>query len=146
MTLRLRPIDPNNELQTFQAGHRSATMTVREISWKDRARRKDGRAFIWDAPTPEESHGMARPPYSMKGDDLANDKLWRKYNHIEVANQRAVLMRALDLAGFKPTRVVWNDKAGCPCGCSKGFNLRGFDLDLYINVLKAAPAAQGVAA
>jgi hypothetical protein len=122
-------------------------MTVREIPYKDlRKGRHDGRAFIWDAPTPEESHGMARPPYSMKGDDLANDALWRKYNHIEVANQRAVLMTALTLAGFKPTRVVWNDKAGCSCGCSKGFNLRGLDLDLYINVLKAAPAAQGVAA
>lgn len=145
MTARLRPIDPSQDDQRFTLGTATAKFSVSVISERDR-RRSNGVAYLWGVPGPAETHGMVQPPHSIKGDDAANDAAWRKFNAQEIANQRAFLMRALDLAGFKPTRVVWSRKAGCGCGCSPGFILRGFDLDISITVLKTEPAVQGVAA
>jgi hypothetical protein len=57
------------------------------------------------------------PPYSVKGDDLANDKAWRKYNKMESDLARA----AIDAVFPEFGKSLFSRKAGCSCPCSPGF-------------------------
>lgn len=72
------------------------------------------------------------PPYSLKGEDAANDAAWRKYNREEVRLQKALAERGL--AALKQTEgfrlfgsgeLRFSRKAGCSCGCSPGMLLDG---------------------
>ena len=69
---------------------------------------------------------MDTPPYgSMRGDGSPEDKLWTRYNRLEVREMRAKLNRAMlvlsaaDGHGGGPW--AFSRKAGCSCGCSPGF-------------------------
>ena len=81
---------------------------------------------------PEEIHGSGftcRPEYSIKGEDPANDKLWKKYNRYEVAMQKKLIQKAIELEMI-PADVldglVFSRKAGCQCGCSPGWKSRDY--------------------
>lgn len=72
------------------------------------------RAYVW---YPTEQFCGEAPPFSMKGEDPANDKAWRAYNKREVAVMRDILA----LLGVDTTEWSFSRKAGCGCGCSPGF-------------------------
>jgi hypothetical protein len=91
---------------------------------------------------PEDIHGSGftnRPEYSIKGEDLAKDKLWKKYNRFEVATQKKLIQKAIDL-GMIPVDVLegltFSRKAGCACGCSPGWKSRDYRRrDVWINLV-----------
>ena len=81
---------------------------------------------------PEDIHGSGftcRPEYSRKGDDPINDKLWRKYNKMEVALQKKLIQKAIELEMI-PENVLedltFSRKAGCFCGCSPGWKSKDY--------------------
>jgi hypothetical protein len=73
--------------------------------------------FVGGNPDPS----MPMPPYSIKGQDPANDAAWRAYNNREIAIMRAAAAEALEL---DPAEFRFSRKAGCSCGCSPGFRVR----------------------
>jgi hypothetical protein len=81
---------------------------------------------------PEEIHGSGftcQPEWTMKGEDPANDKLWKKYNRYEVALQKKLIEKAIELEMI-PANVLedltFSRKAGCSCGCSPGWKSRDY--------------------
>lgn len=78
---------------------------------------------------------MPEPPVSMKGDDPANDALWRRYNRLEVVKMREVADAGLKLlldgdrlssatraaAEADELKLRFSKYAGCSCPCSPGF-------------------------
>ena len=62
-----------------------------------------------------------RPEYSNKGEDKANDKLWRKYNKAELEIQKVIINQAVEnglLDENIAKELKWSRTAGCQCGCS----------------------------
>jgi hypothetical protein len=67
-----------------------------------------------------------RPEPSVKGEDLENDKAWKKYNRAEVAIQKKIIDRAAEANLIDKdivSKLKWSRKAGCGCGCSPGWKL-----------------------
>jgi hypothetical protein len=70
-----------------------------------------------------------RPDYSVKGDDPAIDKLWRKYNKAELEIQKVIIDRAVEKGLLDENiakKLKWSRKAGCGCGCSPGWKAKDF--------------------
>lgn len=66
------------------------------------------------------------PPYTIKGEDPENDKLWRAYNRAEMTLGRAAIEAVYPEFG----KANFSRRAGCGCGCSPGFvsgTLRGVE-------------------
>jgi hypothetical protein len=70
-----------------------------------------------------------QPEHSVKGDDKATDKAWRKYNKAELEIQRIIIDRAVEdglidqnIAG----ELKWSRTAMCSCGCSPGWKAKDF--------------------
>lgn len=62
-----------------------------------------------------------QPEHSVKGDDKASDKAWRKYNKAELEIQQVIINRAIE-AGLISKDIAeelkWSRTAMCSCGCS----------------------------
>lgn len=104
---------------------------TRDNDWSAKYRR--ARAYIW---YPTEAFCGEHPPYSMKGDDPANDKAWRQFNRKEVAAMRNIM----DVVGLDVPEWRFSRKAGCSCPCSPGFIRKSWDdanHDYYITVTLA---------
>lgn len=81
---------------------------------------------------PEEIYGSGftyQPEYSIKGENPDNDKLWKKYNKFEVATQKKLIQKAIELEMI-PADVLeglsFSRKAGCSCGCSPGWKSKDY--------------------
>ena len=72
----------------------------------------------------EDRPTMLVPAYTMRGDDPANDALWRKYNREVVKLMKAVALPVIHeiLDDENPT-LTFSRTAGCSCGCSPAFKL-----------------------
>lgn len=110
------------------AGPVEVTMTVNRSTrdWKHRSKKS---MIMVSGPSPTELTGLPQPKYTIKGQDPAVDKLWRKYNRIELSVQRAFLdlkhRELLSAFGFAVgdgrLQFKWSRTAGCSCGCSPGW-------------------------
>jgi hypothetical protein len=78
----------------------------------------------WDPEDKQIDGFTEQPPYSVKGDDKENDKLWRRYNKTEIRMQKEVIQMAAH-AGMIPSELVnelkFSRKYLCSCGCSPGW-------------------------
>jgi hypothetical protein len=94
------------------------------------------KAFVWGTPDPEElGQTVARPMYSMIGDDPVNDAAWKAYNKLEIANQRHFVEAAIE------GKFGFSRKAGCSmCPCSPGFVMKdgsyGYNTTFNITVTR----------
>lgn len=112
--------DPNR--RTFETDRLSVTVT----RYTDiRRQTPNTKAYLWDVPDPD----LPTPPYGVKGENVDDDKAWRRYNRAELVNQRAILTDALQVLAENGV-YAWADikpgfsrKTGCGCGCSPGFRL-----------------------
>lgn len=72
---------------------------------------------------------MECPPMSVKGDDPELDKLWKRYNKLEVETMRRKIAEVANeiatLTGGRQITWRFSRKAGCSCGCSAGFIAEG---------------------
>jgi hypothetical protein len=87
---------------------------------------------LFGTPNPEDLnfHGFtSMPEPSIKGEDPANDKLWRKYNKAEKILQME-LMKEVVRKGLMEEEILqdltFSRKAGCSCGCSPGWVKRDY--------------------
>jgi len=81
----------------------------------------------------------AMPEPTLKGEDPANDKLWRKYNKAEVKMMQEVINMAAH-AGFipseLPSQLKYSKRYMCSCGCSPGFVHKDYGRKtIYINII-----------
>jgi len=120
--------------------------------YSDRASAKKNIIFRGGVPSPHEldvNHAwyMAEPKPSVKGVDLENDKLWRKFNRTELKIDEAFLSAFFNAASFEIQSFLieagWYARkfsmyAGCSmCKCSPGYNLKsanGFIKNVAIDV------------
>lgn len=65
---------------------------------------------------------LERPAYTVRGEDLENDKRWDVYNRTEIKVMREKIELAFKEAGIEG-KLSFSRKAGCSCGCSAGFIL-----------------------
>lgn len=91
---------------------------------------------------------MEKPEHSVKGQDKENDKLWRRYNKLELKLDEAFLAGFFNVASFEIQSFLieagWYNmkfsmRAGCSmCPCSPGYNLKsanGFIKNTAIDVI-----------
>lgn len=84
--------------------------------------------------------------YTQRGKFPKLDKAWDAYNRGVVAEQRKVLIAAIEALGVNPATLLlkFSRKAGCSCGCSPGFVVDGHVPHLsvrgalYVDVSKTA--------
>ena len=106
------------------------TITVKQRRRRYDEKRARSRAYVW---YPTETFCGTNPPYTMKGEDPANDKAWRDYNKQELRAMQDILV----LAGFDTDEWRYSRKAGCSCNCSPGFvrkNDNDFNYEFFITV------------
>ena len=101
-------------------------------------RRKLGRAYLWGEPDPEETADLKTPAYGQRGENADNDKGWDLYNAEEKRIMRVVLDKVFaeidSRLGLKAEKMSFSRTAGCSCGCSPGFMLKGLRAEVRINV------------
>lgn len=109
---------------------------------KDRSLYAKIRVFVSGEDEPSWEH----PPYGYKGDDVDDDRCWRRYNKEERRLQREVITEALaadDELAIKlgdPSKLRWSRKAGCACGCSPGWIAEGRGVqDVFIGRIPDDP-------
>jgi hypothetical protein len=110
----------------FNLADHSLSVHAMTKDWTDRRTAKTTRVYVslQDGDVP-----MQEPPVSSKGDDPENDKLWRRYNRLEVAAMKVKIEKALPAIAAACGRTVslsiddfrFSRKAGCSCPCSPGF-------------------------
>jgi len=129
----------------------TATVSFR-ARYGDRANAKKNIIFRDGVPSPKEldaSHPyyMEEPMPSVKGVNKKNDKLWRKFNKMELKLDEAFLGAFFNAASFEIQSFLieagWYGRkfsmyAGCSmCRCSPGYNLKsanGFIKNVAIDV------------
>ena len=129
----------------------TATVNIRG-QYGDRASARKNILFRGGVPAPHEldvNHVwyMAEPKPSVKGVDLDNDKLWRKFNRTELKIDEAFLCAFFNAASFEIQSFLieagwygrkFSMRAGCSmCPCSPGYNLKsanGFIKNTAIDV------------
>ena len=129
----------------------TATVSFRG-RYGDRANAKKNIIFRDGVPSPKEldaSHPcyMEEPMPSVKGVNKENDKLWRKYNKLELKLDDTFLCAFFNVASFEIQSFLieagwygrkFNMYAGCSmCRCSPGYNLKsanGFIQNTAIDV------------
>jgi hypothetical protein len=130
----------------------TATVTFRD-RYSERSSAKKNIVFRDGVPSPKElepNHAwyMEMPEHSVKGKDKENDKLWRKYNKLELKLDEAFLAGFFNVASFEIQSFLieagWYSRkfsmyAGCStCRCSPGYNLKsanGFIKNVAIDVV-----------
>jgi len=116
----------------------TATVSFRG-QYGDRANAKKNILFRSGVPSPHEletSHSwyMEEPKPSVKGADKENDKLWRKFNRVELKLDEMFLNAFFNVASFEIQSFLieagWYERkfsmyAGCSmCKCSPGYNMK----------------------
>jgi hypothetical protein len=99
-----------------------AVKGIQYDNWNDRRLTKT--RIYSDASEEEvkELTGMDRPPFTMKGEDPANDQAWKAYNRAEVKIMKAKIVKAFEgIKEFEGVTFKFSRTAGCSCGCSAGF-------------------------
>lgn len=147
----------NTEIYTdkFVDGDRQFKISVRRIT--DDRKRSHGRAHVsnWSDSlsatqvlTPFANALGLTAPYSQRGDYPALDKAWDAFNSIIVDSKTADLKTALQTVAeqvlmFKDAQLQFSRKAGCSCGCSPGFILKGVpgDVTIWVDVVRDELAA-----
>ena len=117
---------------------KSVDMNMGWREWSAMQKRK-ARLYYSESGVMEAAVG-AHPPYSVKGEDAANDAAWREYNRLELQLARAAIAAAFPEFGA----CTYNRKAGCSCGCSPAFvskTLVGVDGWLEVTFVGKAKAA-----
>jgi hypothetical protein len=130
----------------------TATVNFR-ARYSERYTAKKNILFRCGMPAPDElkpDHRwyMAKPEHSVKGADIVNDKLWRKFNRTELKIDETFLHAFFNVASFEIQSFLieagwYNMKfsmyAGCSmCRCSPGYNLKsanGFIKNTAIDVV-----------
>jgi hypothetical protein len=130
----------------------TATVTFRD-RYSERSSAKKNIIFRDGVPSPKEletNHAwyMEMPEHSVKGKDKENDRLWRKYNKLELKLDEAFLAGFFNVASFEIQSFLieagWYSRkfsmyAGCStCRCSPGYNLKsanGFIKNVAIDVV-----------
>lgn len=127
------PLKPEGTVQSW-----TATVSFRG-HYGDRANAKKNIIFRDGVPAPHEldvNHPwyMEEPKPSVKGVDKDNDKLWRKFNRLELKLDEAFLNSFFNAASFEIQSFLieagWYGRkfsmyAGCSmCKCSPGYNLK----------------------
>lgn len=130
----------------------TATVSFRD-RYGDRMNAKKNIIFRDGVPAPHEleanhSWYMVKPEHSVKGEDKENDKLWRKYNKLELKLDEAFLSAFFNVASFEIQSFLieagwysrkFSMRAGCSmCPCSPGYNLKsanGFIKNVAIDVV-----------
>jgi hypothetical protein len=117
----------------------TATVNFR-ARYSDRYSAKKNILFRGGVPSPKELEAnhpwyMEDPKPSVKGVDKENDKLWRKFNRMELKLDEAYLNAFFNVASFEIQSFLieagWYGRkfsmyAGCSmCKCSPGYNLKG---------------------
>jgi len=75
-------------------------------------------------------------PYTRRGEFTEVDRAWDAHNREIVATKRAVLDRVLKqiVDDASELEIKFSRKAGCACGCSPGFKIRGLSASIMIHV------------
>jgi hypothetical protein len=113
-----------NTLTSIKFNEEVCTLTSSRQAEPYTSKRKHTLVSISNPFEPEELNwnGITqRPEYSVKGEDKANDKLWRKYNKAELGIQRVIINQAVKdglLDENIAKELKWSRTAGCQCGCS----------------------------
>ena len=118
----------------FEHGGKTYVAEHRSRDWRER-RVKGAKGFCFgpgDDRNPSlefrflAEHVGAPGVYTNRGEFPALDKAFDKMNREIVAAKKEVFEAALVALGFQPERgdFSFSRSAGCPCGCSPGFNLR----------------------
>lgn len=97
------------------------TFGIRYNNWDDRRLTKTRVYTSVSEQEVKDQYGLDRPEFSQKGEDLENDKAWKKYNRAEVAIMKAKVLVAFEDLGMESITVKFSRTAGCSCGCSAGF-------------------------
>lgn len=131
-------IEFNDELCTL-------TTSIADRGWHDKGRHTYMSVSCdFD---PEDIYGSGftcQPEWSIKGENPANDKLWKKYNKFEIAIQKKLIEKAIERK-MLPENILnglsFSRKAGCSCGCSPGWKAKDWvRRDIYISL--TAPSKQ----
>ena len=117
---------------TIQFKEEVCTLNYNESYEPRSSRQKHTVLYVSNPFTPEELNWkgiVEQPPHSVKGDDQANDKLWRKYNKAEIELERSVINRAVEgglISDVFAAQLKWSRFAGCSCPCSPGWKARDY--------------------
>ena len=120
--------------ETFEMGDKTYSVDVQYSTTTDPySKRRLGRAFVhgpgdslpMDAVKSAASIVGAPDPYTIRGEYPDLDRAWDAYNKTIVALKRGVLNGALSALGWDEIKATFAKTAGCPCGCSPGFVLKG---------------------
>jgi len=83
--------------------------------------------------------------YTTRGEHKDIDKMWAALNKRIVSRKRHVLeetLVALKL-DIPPEDIAWSRTAGCGCGCSPGFLIKGghlYNRNIFVNAVHFTPA------
>jgi hypothetical protein len=94
-------------------------LTITEVKTRPMSRtQKAGRVYVW-----------------LKGENVLENFVARHNRPHQV--YRDYLVDALERVGasLEGCTVNWSQKAGCGCGCSPGFVVRGLRTDVHITLL-----------
>jgi len=139
----------NKQTKTIKFNNEMCTLTT---DVRDRAYYDNGRHTYVSVScdfNPEDIQGSGftcHPEWSLKGEDPANDKLWRKYNKMEISLQKDLINKAIELEMI-PANVMeglsFSRKAGCSCGCSPGWKSRDYRRrDIWIRLVSPSKEAE----
>jgi len=117
---------------TIQFNEEVCTLEYDRTVEPQRSKQKHTILYVSNPYSPEDLNwnGITKEPdRSVKGDNPALDKAWRKYNKAELEMQRIIIDRAVE-AGILDVSLIdkfsWSRKAGCSCGCSPGWKTRDY--------------------
>jgi len=71
--------------------------------------------------------------YFFPSDETVIDNLMNRRNRPHT-QYKVLLLELLKKKGLKPEKITWSQKAGCSCGCSPGFILKGLQKDIFVDV------------
>jgi len=100
-------------------------------------------AYVWgpgDDRNPSEEFAElaesvgAESVYTLRGEYPELDKAFDKMNREIVAEKRKVLRAVLKALGEEDVKDSFSRKAGCKCGCSPGFILKGYQKGMLMYV------------
>ncbi len=119
-------IDP---VFSFNLADGSLSVSARRKDWRNSYNSSKTRIYV---SLEDGDVMMEQPPFSSKGDDPANDKLWREYNRLEVVAMRSKIAKSIPAIAAASgyyidiSRLRFSRKAGCSsCPCSPGFIYAG---------------------
>lgn len=122
-----------NSETTIQITEEICPLTIKTRNyqtWERESRQKHTIVYVGNPYDVEEVFpNMTQPEITQKGENLENDKAWRKYNKAEVAIQKRIIDVAVADGLLDQTiaqGLKFSRTAGCSCGCSAGWISRDY--------------------